>query len=64
MTSRERVLTAFNRQPPDRVPAVLYGEMVGYVPAVSEMLGEKCGGIPPLEYFGFDITSFSLAPSR
>jgi uroporphyrinogen decarboxylase len=64
MTSRERVLTAFNRQPPDRVPAVLYGELVGYVPAVSRMLAEKCGGTSPLEYFGFDITSFSLAPSR
>ncbi|MFC1607585.1 uroporphyrinogen decarboxylase family protein [Candidatus Latescibacterota bacterium] len=64
MTSRERVLTAFNRQPPDRVPAVLYGELVGYVPAIATMLEEKCGGIPALEYLGYDITSFTLAPSR
>ena len=64
MTSRERVLTAFNREPPDRVPAVLYGELVGYVPSVAKMLEEKCGGTSPLEYFGFDITSFSLAPSQ
>ncbi len=64
MTSRERVLTAFSRQPPDRVPAVLYGEMVGYVPAVSRMLEENCGGASPLEYFGFDITSFTLEPPR
>lgn len=64
MTSRERVLTAFNREPPDRVPAVLYGELVGYVPSVSRMLEEKCGGTSPLEYFGFDITSFSLGASR
>jgi uroporphyrinogen decarboxylase len=46
------------------VPAVLYGELVGYVPAVAKMLNEKCGGVAPREYFGFDITSFSLAPSR
>ena len=64
MTSRERVLIAFNREPPDRVPSALYGELVGYVPDVTKMLEEKCGGIPALEYFGFDITSFSLAPSR
>ena len=63
MTSRERVLTAFNREPPDRVPKVLYGELVGYVPSIAKMLEEKCGGTSPLEYFGFDITSFSLAAS-
>ena len=64
MTSRERVLRALGRQQPDRVPAVLYGEMVGYVPAVAEMLEKNCGGRSPLDYFGFDITSFSLPPSR
>ncbi|MDD5521418.1 MAG: uroporphyrinogen decarboxylase family protein [Kiritimatiellae bacterium] len=64
MTSRERVLTAFRRQEPDRVPAVLYDELIGYVPDVAKMLKEKCGSKSPLEYFGFDITSFSLAPSR
>ncbi|MFC1574241.1 uroporphyrinogen decarboxylase family protein [Candidatus Latescibacterota bacterium] len=63
MTSRERVLSALNRKPPDRVPAVLYGELVGYVPHVAALLEKKCGGIPALEYFGFDITSFSLAPT-
>lgn len=62
MTSRERVLTAFHRESPDRVPTVLYGELIGYVPAVARMLSERCGGISALEYFGFDITSFSLAP--
>ena len=64
MTSRKRVLTAFNREPPDRVPAVLYGQLVGYVPSVAKMLQEKCGETPPLDYFGFDITSFPLDPSR
>jgi len=38
--------------------------MVGYVPAVEEMLKENCGGRSPSDYFGFDITSFSLPPSR
>lgn len=64
MTSRERVLTAFNREPPDRVPTVLYGELIGYVPAITKMLEKHCNGIPPLEYFGFDITTFSLVPPR
>ena len=43
MTSRERVLAALRRQTPDRVPAVLYGEMVGYAPPVMEMLKEQGG---------------------
>ena len=64
MTSRERVLTAFSRKPPDRVPAVLYGELVGYVPSIVDMLEANCGGLPARERFGFDITSFPLAPSR
>lgn len=64
MTSRERVLTAFQRKTPDRVPAVLYGEMVGYVPSIEKLLAEKCGGVSPKEYFNFDITSFSIEPTR
>jgi len=64
MTSRERVLAAFRREPPDRVPATLYGEIVGYVPAVAEMLRRHCGGRSPREYFGCDITSVAIAPSR
>jgi uroporphyrinogen decarboxylase len=62
MTSRERVITAFKRQPPDRVPAVLYGELVGYVPAITALLEKNCGGKSPLEYFNFDITSFPIKP--
>lgn len=64
MTSRERVITAFNRKEPDRVPAVLYGECVGYVPSIIELLEKKCEGKSPLEYFNFDITSFSIAPTK
>lgn len=64
MNSRERVLTAFNRAEPDRVPATLYGEIVGYVPSVMEMLKEHCGDTPPRDYFGCDITGVNVAPSR
>ena len=64
MTSQERVITAFNRKEPDRVPAVLYGECVGYVPSIEALLKEKCGGRPPRDYFNFDITSFSITPTR
>ena len=64
MTSRERVLTAFSRNPPDRVPAVLYGGLVGYVPAIEKLLDEKCGGAAPADFFGFDITTFSLEPTQ
>jgi uroporphyrinogen decarboxylase len=64
MNSRDRVLAALNRQQPDRVPSVLYGEMVGYVPAVREMLERESGGAPLRDYFGFDITSFPIAPTR
>ena len=64
MTPRERVLAALRRQGPDRVPAVLYGEMVGYTPAVAELLKRNCGGVAPRDYFGFDITSFSLPGPR
>ena len=64
MTHRERVLTALRRQRPDRVPAVLYDEIIGYVPRIAEMFEQKCGGMAPRDYFGFDITSASIAPPR
>jgi len=64
MTSRERVLTALRREVPDRVPAVLYGELIGYTPGIARLLEERCGGVPARDYFGFDITSFHLIPSR
>jgi uroporphyrinogen decarboxylase len=64
MTSRERVLTSLNRETPDRVPAVLYGELIGYVPDVEKMLREKCGETSALDHFGFDIRSFHLTPPR
>ena len=64
MHPRERVLTALNRQVPDRVPAVLFGELVGYVPGIAGMLAEKCCPSSALEHFGFDITTFVLERTR
>ena len=48
----------------DRVPATLYGELIGYVPAVAELLEAHCGPVPVREHFGLDITSVAVAPSR
>jgi uroporphyrinogen decarboxylase len=64
VTRRERVLTALRRERPDRVPAVLYDEIIGYVPRIAGMFEQKCGGRTPRDYFGFDITSASIAPPR
>jgi uroporphyrinogen decarboxylase len=64
MTSRERVLAALQRRVPDRVPATLYEEVIGYVPAMAALLHEKCKGQPPGEYFQCDITSVALRPTR
>lgn len=64
MNSRERVLTALRRQQPDRVPATLYEEVVGYVPDIEQMFREKCGGQWPGDYFGCDVRSVTIAPTR
>jgi len=64
MTSRERVLTALRRRKPDRVPATLYDEVIGYVPDVARMLGEKCGGQRPGDYFACDVRSVEMGPTR
>jgi uroporphyrinogen decarboxylase len=64
MTSRERVLAALHRRVPDRVPATLYDQVIGYVPAIAAMLHEKCGGKPPGEYFQCDVTSVDFRPTR
>ena len=62
MTSLERVRTALRRRQPDRVPAVLYGEIVGYVPSIEQMLHRRCGK-HPRDYFHYDLTSVTLAPT-
>jgi uroporphyrinogen decarboxylase len=64
MTSRERVLTALRRREPDRAPATLYDEVIGYVPDVARMFHEKCGGQWPGDYFGCDVRSVAIGPTR
>ncbi|MHC4444187.1 MAG: uroporphyrinogen decarboxylase family protein [Planctomycetota bacterium] len=64
MTSRERVLSAINRRKPDRVPRLLYGEVIGYTPAVENMLKDRCAPQSPREYFDMDITGVAARPTR
>lgn len=64
MTSRERVLTALRRQRPDRVPATLYEEVIGYVPGTAHRLAENGAGDAPGEFFGCDVTSVNIGPTR
>lgn len=64
MTSRQRVLVALNHQKPDRTPRLLYDELIGYVPAVEEMLKRQCSPLSPCEYFQMDMTSVSPNPTR
>jgi uroporphyrinogen decarboxylase len=63
MTSRERVHAALRHEETDYPPRVLYGEAIGYVPAVKQLLSEKCGALTPLEYFAMDITGINRNPS-
>ncbi len=63
MTSRERVLASLARQPVDRIPRLLYEEVIGYTPPVAELLARHCGDRAPLDYFGMDITRAVLRPT-
>ena len=63
MTSRERVLTALAHRPTDRVPRLLYEEVIGYPPAIARLLAEHCAPKAPREYFDMDITSVSFNPT-
>lgn len=64
MTSVERVLIALDHQKPDRVPRLLYGEVIGYVPAIRDLLAAGCGGLLPRKYFDMDITGVGFNPTR
>ena len=63
MTPRERLRRAVRRQNPDRVPKVLHGDLVGYVPSVSALFKEKLGGRDPADVFGFDVRGEDLNPT-
>ena len=61
MTSRERVLTAFDRRTPDRVPR----REPGLVPAQHEVFREKTGRTDAAEYFRSDLRSIGFGrPER
>jgi len=64
VTSRERVMAALNREKPDRAPRGLYGEIVGYVPAVARLLAERCAPKTPRERFEMDATSVAQNATR
>lgn len=64
MTSRERVLTALAHQPTDRVPRLLYEEVIGYTPPIARLLREHCAPKTPREFFEMDITSVAFNPTR
>lgn len=63
MTSRERVLTALAHQPTDRVPRLLYEEVIGYTPTIEKLLRECCAPKSPREYFDMDITRVTFNPT-
>lgn len=63
MTSRERVLATLAHRPTDRVPRLLYEEVIGYTPAVERLLREKCAPKTPRDFFDMDITRVSFKPS-
>lgn len=64
MTSRERVLGAMNLQEPDRPPRLLYGEVIGYVPAIRKMLEARCAPLTPCEYFKMDLSDVLFNATR
>jgi uroporphyrinogen decarboxylase len=64
VTSRERVLTALAHQPTDRVPRLLYEEVIGYTPAIARLLHERCAPKTPRDFFHMDITGVAEVPSR
>ena len=63
VTSRERVLAALAREATDRVPRLLYEEVIGYTPPVARLLAGRCAPRSPREYFDMDITAVAAAPT-
>lgn len=63
MTSRERVVTALAHRPTDRVPRLLYEEVIGYTPSIERLLAERCAPKTPREYFDMDITCVEFNPT-
>ena len=64
MNSHERVIAALNHRKPDRTPRLLYGELVGYVPAIERLLTEHCAPLSPRDYFQMDLTAIAPNPTH
>lgn len=64
MTGRERVLASLAGKPVDRVPRLLYGEAIGYVPKIKQLLMSKCHPHEPRAFFQMDITGVTPGPTR
>ena len=59
MTKRERVLTAMNRQKPDRVP-----KSASFTPTIQQKFEEATGQTDPAAYFDYDGTGVGFAGSN
>jgi len=64
MKSLERVRRALRHEETDRVPRLLYGEAIGYVPTIEALLKERCAPRLPREYFDMDITGLYPSPTE
>jgi uroporphyrinogen decarboxylase len=64
MTPRERVLAALAHQPTDRVPRLLYEEVIGYTPSIKQLLHGHCAPKSPRDYFDMDVTRVTEGPTR
>jgi uroporphyrinogen decarboxylase len=63
MTSRERVLATLKHQITDRVPRLLYEEVIGYTPLIEKLLHKHCAPKSPRDFFQMDITRVQFAPT-
>lgn len=64
MSSLEKVRIALSHRSPDRVPRLLYEEVIGYTPPIERLLRERCAPQSPRDYFRMDITSVTVQPTR
>jgi uroporphyrinogen decarboxylase len=61
MDSRQRVLIAMRRKPPDRVP---FDFSLGFAPAILDEFRQRTGQSDPNAYFGGDCRAVSIGPTR
>ncbi|MCX7887382.1 MAG: hypothetical protein N3B01_09055 [Verrucomicrobiae bacterium] len=63
MTALQRVRTALAHRQPDRVPRLLYEEVIGYTPPIERLLRQRCAPQLPRDHFQMDITSVTVRPT-